>query len=332
MIKTFLATLNPILVLFICIVLGFVLSKTKILPEFAGSVMAKLEVWVFCPALNFYTMAYYCTIEKIGAHASSVIIASLVLSVMVPLACLLSRFFVRQNVYSRNVYKYAFTFSNHGYMGDPLVEAVLGGPGLAFHKVYTLPMTVVIYTWGSNILIPHDKKQRTNLMLKLINAPMVALILGIIAGLTGAGSFLIGTDTPTFFGSTLVALKSCMGPVAMLLVGITIARYSVKIMLTNVKVYIATILRMIVLPAITVAFVFVLTLLAKVAFNLYIDNLVLHIAYFTAGCPLGLNTVVFPEAYGGDSSTGASMAMVSHTACVVVVPLMYALLCVLFPL
>jgi predicted permease len=97
MITTFLATLNPILVLFICIVLGFVLSKTKILPEFAGSVMAKLEVWVFCPALNFYTMAYFCTIENIGAHASSVIIASLVLCVMVPLACLLSRFFVRQN-------------------------------------------------------------------------------------------------------------------------------------------------------------------------------------------------------------------------------------------
>ncbi len=333
MISTFLTTLNPILVLFICIVLGFTLSKTKILPDVAGRVMAKLEVWIFCPALNFYTMTKFCTIENIGTHASSVIIATLVLCVMVPLACLLSRLFVRQNVYSRNVYKYALTFSNHGYMGDPLVEAVLGGPGLAFHKMYTLPMTVVIYTWGANILIPHDKKQSTNLLLKLINAPMVALILGIVAGLTGIGGFLVGADNSlTFFGSTLSALKSCMGPVAMLLVGVTISKYSIKVMLTNVKVYIVTALRMIVLPVLTVSFVFALTVLARIIFNVYVDNVVLHLAYFTAGCPLGLNTVVFPEAYGGDSSTGAGMAMVSHTLCVIIVPLMYALLSLLFPL
>ena len=72
MIKTFLATLNPMLMLFICIVVGFVLCKTKILPENAGKVMAKLETWVFCPALSFYTMAYYCTVDNIGTHATNI--------------------------------------------------------------------------------------------------------------------------------------------------------------------------------------------------------------------------------------------------------------------
>ena len=36
-----------------------------------------------------------------------------------------------------------------------------------------------------------------------------------------------------------------------------------------------------------------------------------------------------PAAYGGDTSTGASMAMISHTLCVITIPLMYALLLML---
>lgn len=333
MITTFLATLNPMLTLFICIVIGFVLSKTKILSESASNVMAKLEVWVFCPALSFYTMAYYFTTDNIGAHATNVVISLLVVCSVVPLACLLARFFVRQNVYERNVYKYALAFANIGYVGDPLVEAVLGGQGLAFYKMYTLPMSIVIYTWGISTLVPSDKAQKKSALLNLVNAPTIAMILGAIVGIVGGGNFVLGAvDNPTFFGSTLSALKACMGPVAMLIAGATVAKYPIKPMLTNIKVYIATATRMIILPAITVAFVFGLTVLAKVAFNLYIDNMVLHLAYFCAGCPLGLNTVVFPEAYGGDPSTGASMAMVSHSLCVIVIPLMYALLCLLFPL
>ena len=96
MIDTFLATINPMLRLFICITIGFVLSKTKILTESASKVMAKLEVWVFCPAFSFYTMAYYCTIDNIGKHAVNLVLSVGVVSLIVPLACLLSRAFVRK--------------------------------------------------------------------------------------------------------------------------------------------------------------------------------------------------------------------------------------------
>lgn len=334
MITTFLATLNPMLMLFICIVVGFVLSKTKILPESASSVMAKLEVWVFCPALSFFTMASYLTIDNIGQHATNVIIAISVCCLIVPLASILSVLFVKKNVYERNVYKYALAFANIGYVGEPLVDAVLGGQGLAFYKMYTLPMNIVIYTWGISALVPTDaQKKHKSVLFNLINAPTIAMVLGCIVGVLGLGSFVLGTsDNLTFVGSTLSSLKACMGPVAMLIAGSTIAKYPIKPMLTNVKVYFATAMRMIVLPIVTVAFVFAIKVLLELAFKVYVDNTILHLAYFCAGCPLGLNTVVFPEAYGGDPSTGASMAMISHTLCVVIIPLMYALLWLVFPI
>lgn len=41
--------------------------------------------------------------------------------------------------------------------------------------------------------------------------------------------------------------------------------------------------------------------------------------------PLGLNTVVFPAAYGADTSIGAGMALISHVLSVITFPLMYML-------
>ena len=69
MLETFLATLTPMLTLFICIAVGFIVKKAGLLPDNAGKVMAKLETWVFCPALSFSTMAKFCTMESLGTHA-----------------------------------------------------------------------------------------------------------------------------------------------------------------------------------------------------------------------------------------------------------------------
>jgi predicted permease len=118
----------------------------------------------------------------------------------------------------------------------------------------------------------------------------------------------------------------------MLLAGFTVAKYDFKPMLVNAKVYVATFLRLVVIPAAIIVAIFGIKTLANLWFDLNINNFVLYLSFFAVGAPLGLNTVVFPEAFGGDPKTGASMAMISHTICVLTIPLMYALLSSIFPL
>jgi predicted permease len=151
------------------------------------------------------------------------------------------------------------------------------------------------------------------------------MLLGVAVGLSGVGKYI-----PVFLTNSLDTLKVCMGPVAMLLAGVTIAKYDFLSMLKNKKVYLATFLRLFPLPAIIVSFLFLLKTLANTAFGLNIDNDVLFLAFFATAPALGLNTVVFPEAYGGNPETGASMAMISHTLCVISIPLLYALMVTLF--
>ena len=324
MLDTFFATLNPMLTLFICIAVGFIVRKAKLLPEDAGTVMAKLETWVFCPALSFTTMARYCTLDSLGTHATNVLISAcgvaIAMGIAIPLACI----FIKKKCPERGVYMYALAFANSGYIGDPVVLALFGERVLSYYKLYCLPISLMIYTWGISVLVPREKGKGGTLK-KILNAPTVAMFIGMAVGLSG-----LGESIPTPVNNALDSLKSCMGPVAMLLAGFTIASYSFFGMLGKRKVYLATLLRLFIIPSVIIASLLGIKELANLIFDLNINNSVLYLTFFATAAPLGLNTVVFPKAYGTDPETGASMAMISHTLCVLSIPLMYALMILIF--
>ena len=136
-------------------------------------------------------------------------------------------------------------------------------------------------------------------------------MLGAIVGISGANAHI-----PAFVSNLLGKCAACMAPVAMILTGVVVGGYSFKALITDRKVYLATALRLLVFP----------TVLVGALYLLGADERSLLFTLFAFGTPLGLNTVVFPAAYGGDTNTGASMAMISHVACVLTIPLLYALL------
>ena len=322
--SVFIATLSPMLTLFLCIAAGFIFTKTKILPESSGKVMAKMETWIFCPALNFMTMVRYCTVDTISDHAINVTLATFGVLVALAIAIPLSRMFAKKNTDENGIYSYALTFGNSGYMGDPIVLALFGEAALAYYKLYCLPISLVIYTWGISVLTPKSA-QNGAAWKRLLNAPTVATVAGMILGLSGLGNHL-----PDFLIGSMDSLKACMGPVAMLIAGACIARYDLVKMLKKKKVYIATAFRLVVLPILILAALFGAKELLGSLLGIKIGNEVLFLSFFATGTPLGLNTVVFPEAYGGDSETGAGMAMISHTLCIISIPILYSVITAVF--
>lgn len=321
---TFLATIKPMLTLFFCIAVGFVLVKTKALPEGASKTMAKMENWIFSPALSFSTMIRYCSVSSLTTYATNITLSLVMLALAMVIAIPLSRVFVKENVPERGVYAYALAFANSGFVGDPVVLALFGDEVLAYYKLFCLPITILIYTWGINVLTPQGVGKGSAFK-RILVPPTIALVAGVIVGLTGLSKYL-----PDFLVSALDSLKACMGPVAMLLAGATIARFDLVGMLKKKKVYIASLLRLFVIPAVIIAALYGIKTAANNIFDMSIGNDVLFLCFFATATPLGLNTVVFPEAYGGDPETGAGMTLISHTLCVVSIPIMYALATAIF--
>lgn len=314
--EVFKATLSPMLFMFLCLFAGFILNKKKILPENSAAVLSKLENYVLVPSLIILTFMQYCTVASLKEQYKLVLFCSLAVAIGVALAYLLSGFFEKDE-YKKNIYRYAITFGNFSFMGNAIVPIILGGADSALrdewlfkYLLFSLPLNLVVYTWGVVILIPKDKKTGSTFK-SLLNPTVIAILIGIVLGLTGAEKFM-----PDFINTTLNNFKACMGPIAMVLTGFVIGGYNIPSLLKNKRVYLVTALRLFVFPAL---FLGLFMLLGA-------DNDTLKLCFFAFATPLGLNTVIFPAAYGGDTKTGASMAMISHTLCIVTIPIMYALL------
>ena len=322
--QPFFATLTPMLTMFLCIAIGYTLRQTNILSRDSGKTIAKLETWVLAPALSFSTMSKNFTVSSLSTHAVNICFSCAIVATSMAVAIFLSRFFVKEPSAERGIYKYALAFANFGYMADPIVLSMFGDSALAYYKLFSLPASIMVYVWGIGVLVP-KKEGKAGILKCITNAPTVAMLLGMVVGITGLGAIL-----PTFMTSTLDSLKLCMGPMAMILAGITVANYSLSRMIKSKRVYVASALRLVVLPAFLVALAFGAKLLLNLAFSMEIDNLVIYLVFFFSAMPLGLNTVVFPEAYGGNPETGASMALISNVLGVITIPLLYMLMTALF--
>lgn len=307
--EVFLSTLSPMLMMFACMVIGFILNKKKLCPYNTASVLSKMETNVLAPALTIHTFSKYCTVDSLSDKYMSMLYCLIVLAIAIGIAFALTPLFTGKG-YNRNVYRYALTFGNFGFMGNAIVPAILGEEALYDYMLFSLPLNLAVYTWGIASLIPKSEGKQ-NPLKSLLNPSVFAVVIGAVLGLTGLTNHL-----PGFVGTTLSGLGNCMGPIAMVLTGFLIGQYPIKSLLSDKKIYIASVLRLFILPAL---FVLILKFLGA-------DNTTLVMCLFGFATPLGLNTVVFPAAYGGDPSTGVSMATISHTVCVVTIPVMYALL------
>ncbi len=318
----FFRTLEQMGTMFLLMLVGFLLKKAKILPEKADVAMAKLETYIFCPALAMYTQMTKCTVATFTSNARLILYGVVLIGCAIALSYPLSKLFVpndkksSQLAYQRNIYKYAMTFGNFGFMGNFLALSVWGSDFFYLYSLFSMSINIMCYSWGMYILIPKDQNAGIfeNLKKGLTAPPILALILGILLGLLDLTQYV-----PAFITSGLDQAGKCMGPVAMILAGVVIGGYDFKSLLTNKKVYIATALRLLVIPA-------VMLLILKL---LHMDDQVMTLALIAFATPLGMNTIVYPAAYGGDTKTGASMTMISHVLAVATIPLMYLLFIVL---
>ena len=321
--EMFSLTLQQLLMMFTLIVIGFMLRKARVLPETSDLTLSRLELYVFTPALNFITQLTKCTPQSLAENSKLILYGAVVALAAIILALPLSNLFVRhasdssERLYQRSIYRYALTFANYGFMGNFIVLGLWGADGLFKYQLLNFVLSLFCQSYGLYLLIPKEKGSslKDNIIKGLVSPPMIALAAGCIGGLLNLQGHL-----PTFLLNAADSASACMGPAAMLLAGFVIGGYQFKGLLLNKKVYLATAMRLFVLPGFFLA----------IMHWLGIEKEIMKLTLITFACPLGLNTIVYPAAYGGDTKTGASMTMISTTLSVITIPLMYYLMIVLW--
>lgn len=305
----FLATLNQTAFLFSFIAMGYLLSRLKLIPNNAQTVLSKLENYLFIPALVLSTFINHFTVDKIGT-AWKLLLGSLVLGMIAIAVSLLCARLCSKDHYERNIYTYGLSFSNFGFMGNAVIKALFPDVFLEY-LIFTLPLWSLIYLWGVPTLLIGNSAGKTRLtqrMKNFVNPMFVCTVLGMIIG-------LLNIPMPAFFSTAVSAAGDCMSPIAMLLTGMTIAQFDLKEVMKIRSVYAVTVLRLILFPLL---FLGVMVLLP-------VQETFAICAVCSLAMPLGLNTIIIPSALGKDTKVAAGMALVSHLLSCLTIPIVLSL-------
>lgn len=287
---------NQLSLFFMFLLCGLLLGKSKVVNHEHTKILSALEIYLFLPCTVFTAFYNNFNMSNLTQYYKLIIISVVILIILICFSHLISGF-LSNNTYDKKIYKYSLTISNYGYMGYALAQGLFGAEGLLHMVLFAIPFSFYTYTFGYCMLM--NKKISLK---RLINPVIISIVLGALFGI-----FYI--RLPDVLETFTSKSANCMAPISMLLVGITLSEFDIKHLLFDKKIYIVSIIRLILIPSVIM---FVL--------KHHFDDTLVRIAVLLCAMPCGLNTIVFPKLVGEDCQTGAKLAFVSNILAIISVP------------
>ena len=293
------AVANNVAVLIIFAIIGWLLCKGGILNEQNAKTLSVLEVWLFLPCKMFKSFSSNFTAEYISEKYSLVIVSVILLAVIAFLTWLLVPKFVKDKK-EQSICRYSLMMGNYGYVGYALAESVYGATALLDMMIFAIPVSLFVYTEGYRMLTGGEKIS----LKRIINPVLMAIIPGIIFGLAKI-------NVPDVFMNVINSASACMSPVSMILAGMLVSSFSLKELVSDVRVYIISVLRLVIIPA-SICFIL----------SSFCSDAVVISALLVYSMPCGMNTVIFCNIAGNDSKLGVALPFVSTVLALLTIPIM----------
>lgn len=312
--EAFIHILKNVIIFVLLAIPGLILVKTKLLKNEQSSALSSLLMYVGMPFLIFSS--------TIGVAFSGNLIKGILIVAGIGTLIVFIFFFVLFLIFDLKKYsdeltkkkngmiKFAIMFSNNGFLGLPLASAVFGIQSEIFIYVAALNIitNTLIYTIGI-YLISGDKKA-IKAKSVLLNPVMVAFIIGIIFNLLNAKNYVPEVTNYASYLSNLVT------PLSMIIMGMKLGAIKFSSLFLTSKMYIVSLLKLIVLPTIAVLFAMIFNLSNEIILGLFVA-----FAMPTAGL-----APTIADKYNGDTQNGVIYTLGSTILSIFTIPVCYYLL------
>lgn len=270
MLDAFFTVVSKVIILFLMIGTGYGCYKSKLITSRGASQFTNLLMYIVSPCVvisSFQIDSGEITLQKLG-------ICSLVAGVghLIPMG--ISFFVYRKKEEQRKkVLRFALVYSNVGFMGLPLVQAVLGETGVVYTSVYVVMFLLFVWTHGYISL----SGQRDHILKKLLLNP------GIIGVIIGLLLFVFHIQLPEILGTVVDSFAALNTPLSMVIIGTYIAQVKWSEFFSDKDVYSVMGIRLVLAP--------LLFMLAM--YPLHLDPMIFVTCCILAGAPAAGNTVMF---------------------------------------
>lgn len=268
---------------------GAVCRKTRILDDRAVKGVVDVLILIVTPCLVIDVFQRPFEPEKL---------ASLGIAFAIAIAFHFFLIVVSTLVFKNKILRLAAIFSNAGFMGIPLEQAILGDDGVFFGVVYVVVFNLLFWGWGYGMMKGVDLRHidRAQLKTVFVNPGTIGLVVGLPL-------FLLSVRLPEIAGAPIHHLAALNTPLAMLVIGYHLAEAKFAAAIRSAAPAVAAALRLAIFPATLIAALYPL--------RHHLDKTMMLALVTAASAPVAAMTSMFAAKF--DTDVDLSVALVSST-------------------
>lgn len=307
--------LSQIVILAVVVLIGAIGAKSRVLTHESKDLLSKLIFNISLPLMLFTNFLKLDVTPRLLSN-SFVVLGSVgfVILFMLLAGWLTARVF-RFPSGEAAVFKTHSMFGNTIFLGFPLINALYGAEGLLYATMYQLVSNIFMWTLGVIVLSHGSGSSWKKSILKVFNP-------NTIATLAGLSFFVLNIKLPELLVKPLSELGSANTWLSMLYIGAMLAFSNVGDLLKRWSVYIISINRLILVPALLVAaFYFISLIPANPP-----DSLVSSVIILEASMPCMASVVIMAKEFGADDRLAVGNVFVSTILSILTLPLLVMIL------
>ena len=292
--------LNTQALMFVYVVTGIIMARTKILKHEGRSSFINLLLDITLPCMILNSFNVDIGVDELIAACEIMVIST----ICVVIAWLLGKIFWRKESPGRRaVLEFSTLFSNAGNAGMPIVASVFGAHGVFYASFYLLPVRILIWTLGLSLFV--DEGSAKERMLILAKTPSLVVVF------VGIALMFMPFKLPGVLSVAIKNMGDMTGPLSMMIIGAALGESDLRSAF-DVDAFKVTAVRLAILPVIYMV-------LMRAA---GVEAILWQVAVVLTAMPAAANTEIIAEMYGKDYHFAARCVVVSTIVSLFSVPLL----------
>ena len=281
----FSALLTIIATLFLLMACGFFARKRGIIDDVASKRLSTLIIKIGQPLMIISALVEAeFSYENLTDGLIIVALGMLLHALMAAMAFALCKGF--RDLDERKITEFSLVFTNAGFIGFPIMEALFGPKGLFLASFYVISFHLFLWSWGIAILARKRSDIKLTVKKIFINLGSIPCLIGVLLymAVIPFPHFVI----PAFVSKFMMYLSNLCTPISVLITGALLATRTSRQIFGSKKIYYFSAMKLVAIPLI----VCVIAKLVGLP-----DHLVLF-ATVEAALPSAATITMFSEMYG----------------------------------